>query len=167
MKKTRLFTLLAAMLLCVRMSAYDFSAVATYVEEPLTYEVTLYYSINPDGKTVTVTKGPSAYDADIVSIPETVEWNGNTYTVTTIGYQAFESSDLGIVLMANTIIEVQDYAFKSSGVDSVRFSTNLKTIGDYAFNSCTSLTSIDIPESVTYISETAFTKTGLNVIPTV
>lgn len=160
MKKTRLFTLLAVMLLCVRMSAYDFSAVATYVEEPLTYEVTLYYSINSDGMTVTVTKGPSAYDADIVSIPETVEWNGNTYTVTTIGYQAFESSDLGIVLMANTIIEVQDYAFKSSGVDSVRFSTNLKTIGDYAFNGAEQLTSVVLHEGLESIGAYAFQTGG-------
>ena len=40
-------------------------------------------------------------------------------------------------------------------------------INDYAFNGCFSLKSIEIPESVTFIAETAFTKTGLAEIPTV
>ena len=55
MKQIRLFLLGLVGIVCVQVSAYDFSAVATYVEAPITYEVTLYYSINPDGMTVTVT----------------------------------------------------------------------------------------------------------------
>lgn len=155
MKKTRLLTLLAAMLLCVRMSAYDFSAVATHEHEYTPYEVTLYYTINADGATVTVAKGPEAYSSEWVEIPETVEYEGNVYTVSAIGYQAFEGSKVGAVLMANTITEVQDYAFHNSSVDSVRFSTGLKRIGDCAFRK-TPLTNVILPEGVESLGEMAF-----------
>ena len=44
------------------------------------------------------------------------------------------------------------------------FAKNLETIGDYAFDYCTSLTSIEIPESVTTIGEGAFHLCGLTSI---
>ncbi len=134
MKKTRLLTLLAAMLLCVRMSAYDFSAVAHDYWQDMLYEIELYYTINQDGKTVTVTNGPAAYEGVRVNIPETVKHEGVTYTVTAIGYQAFANSNVNLVIMPNTIEEVQSYAFSESKVDSVSFSKGLKYIRDYAFN---------------------------------
>ena len=56
------------------------------------------------------------------------------------------------------------------GLKFVRKATVANTvtsIGDYAFDSCFLLKGIEIPESVTYISATAFKKTGLAVVPTV
>lgn len=133
--KKRLFALLATVLLCVsRMSAYDFSAVAQDYWQDMLYEIELYYTINQDGKTVTVTNGPATYEGMRVNIPETVEYEGVTYTVTAIGYQAFANSNVNLVIMPNTIEEVQSYAFSESKADSISFSKGLKYIRDYAFN---------------------------------
>lgn len=115
-------------------SAYDFSAVAHDYWQDMLYEIELYYTINQDGKTVTVTNGPAVYEGVRVNIPETVEHEGVTYTVTAIGYQAFANSNVNLVIMPNTIEEVQSYAFSESKVDSVSFSKGLKYIRDYAFN---------------------------------
>jgi hypothetical protein len=52
-------------------------------------------------------------------------------------------------------------------VKTVTLPEGLTTIGAYAFNTCWNLTEINIPSTVTKIDETAFTKTGLTVIPTV
>lgn len=155
MKKKRLFTLLTAMLLCVRMSAYDFSAVAHDYWQDMLYEIELYYTINQDGKSVTVTNGPAAYEGVRVNIPETVEHEGVTYTVTAIGYQAFANSNVSLVIMPNTIEEVQSRAFDESKVDSVSFSKGLKYIRDYAFNGAR-LRRIVLHDGIESLGEYAF-----------
>ena len=48
-------------------------------------------------------------------------------------------------------------------VRTVTLHEGLVSINDYAFNGCFSLKSIEIPASVTYIAETAFTKTGVTL----
>jgi len=70
-----------------------------------------------------------------VTIPQTVEFYGKTYTVYGIERYAFE----GI-----------------SGLTSVTIPNSVTTIGRRAFEDCTSLTSISIPSSVNYIGEEAF-----------
>lgn len=136
-------------------SAYDFSSQTRYADDEALDSVWLYYSINPDGATVSVTQGPANYNFDSVEIPETVTHDGKTYTVTEIAYQAFVGGNINIVKMANTITEIGDYAFKGSSLNKILFSKNLKLIGDCAF--CrTQLSSIDLPEGIEIIGESAF-----------
>ena len=70
-----------------------------------------------------------------ITIPQKVVINGDEYTVTSIGNQAFEGNNkLTTVIIPNTVT----------------------TIGDNAFSGCTELDSIVIPNSVENISSTAF-----------
>lgn len=55
--------------------------------------------------------------------------------------------DFGSVLLKNVMID---------GIGTLLFKSNVTKIGNYAFASCTSLTSITIPNSVTTIGDAAF-----------
>lgn len=136
-------------------SAYDFSSKTRYAEDEALDSVWLYYSINPDGMTVSVTQGPTTYNFGKAEIPETVTHDGKTYTVTEIAYQAFVGGNINIVKMANTITEIGDESFRNSSLNTILFSKNLKFIGNYAFE-FTQLSSIDLPEGVEIIGDGAF-----------
>jgi hypothetical protein len=116
-----------------------------------------------------------------ITIPETVDWEGQTYRVTAIGEGAFKNYvKIRTVSMPN-IEKIGKEAFygctyvKPTGMDSVKsigvkafarcssmgdvtFGDSLKTIGAYAFYGCKSLTEIDVPDSVTSIGSYAFYK---------
>ena len=68
-------------------NAYDFSAKTNS-------DITLYYSVNPDGKSVAVAPGPEKYNCSDLEIPAQVTNNGTTYNVTKIGANAFERATL-------------------------------------------------------------------------
>ena len=72
------------------------------------------------------------YNGSVV-IPSLVEYGGFTYSVTSIGDNAFSSCDLTSIEIPNSVT----------------------SIGDYAFVYCLSLTSIQIPNSVTSIGNNA------------
>ena len=111
----------------------------------------IFYSItDATNKTVKVTyEGSSYYDysneyTGNVVIPESVTYNGTTYSVTSIGDLAFTYC---------------------SGLISITIPNSVTSIGVGAFIDCTGLTSITIPSSVTSIGERAFSGcTGLTSI---
>ena len=76
----------------------------------------------------------NGYKGDII-IPETVEFKGVTYRVTSIGEKAFAGS---------------------LSLKSVTIPDSVTSIGEKAFNGCKSLKSIVIPDAVTSIGEYAF-----------
>ena len=63
-------------------------------------------------------------------------------------------------VMPNTVETIQDNAFDDAEFKSIILSKFLVNIGDYAFYGCNSLTSIEIPNSVTSIGEAAFSYCG-------
>ena len=79
--------------------------------------------------------GPADKNASSVTIPDTVEQNGQTYKVTEIKSNAFQN-------MPN--------------LTTVSIGKNVKTIGKKAFYGCTSLTTVTGGKSVTKIRESAF-----------
>ena len=93
-----------------------------------------------------------------VTIPSTVTYNGTTYSVTSIGVQAFLScSSLTSITIPNSVTSIGTQAFRScSGLTSITIPNSVTTIGTQAFRSCSGLTSITIPNSVTSIGEDAF-----------
>ena len=120
-------------MLSLHAMAYDFSY--TYRGK------TLYYTITSDN-TVEVSSSSSVSSA--VVIPSSVTNNGTTYSVTSIGEEAFA---------------------ECSGLTSVTIPNSVTSIGEWAFYRCNSLTSVTIPNSVTSIGKGAFSsRSGLTSI---
>ena len=148
----------------VSAQAYDFSSRTKYSVEEALDSVWLYYSINPDGTTVSVTQGPEKYKFNHVRIPETVSYNNNTYIVTEIAYKAFSDGNIDIVEMPNTVTIIDDYAFYQCGLDSIKFSTSLKSMGNYACAQ-NDLTSVYLPEGLETIGNYVFKGRHSSVLP--
>ena len=119
-------------------SLFDRSLEACFLENS-TYP--LLYTYNDNNHTATVIGHWDGQDAtgDLV-IPETVMHNGEAYTVTAIGGDAF---------------------FGCTGLTTVALPNSLNSIGGYAFYDCSSLTSVEIPYGVTSIGSLAFNGTSI------
>lgn len=78
------------------------------------------------------------YSGNVV-IPESVTYNGTTYSVYSIGYGAFQDC---------------------SGLTSITIPNSVTSIGYYAFYGCSGLASITIPSSVTWIGKYVFDGTA-------
>ena len=121
----------------------------------------LNYSVNEDGTSVTVTGHVDQWQAvGTLNIPETVTYNGNTYTVTDIGYMAFYQCEnlTGALVIPNSVITIGKESFrKCSGFESLTIGNNVTTIGEGAFRECSGFTgTLSIPNSVTVIGTFAF-----------
>ena len=154
----------------------------------------LYYIIT-SANTVEVTYDQwhfNTYVGDYV-VPETVTYEGVTYTVTAIGYLAFAGceGELNSVIVPNTVTTIEESAFEASTklrtvvlpnsveniairtftncykLSSVRLPDGITYIPNFMFEGCESLTSLTIPSSVTHIGESAFNNSGIviNSIP--
>ena len=109
------------------------------------------YKINNDQNSVSVTyevfSNPryNNLSGDIV-IPESVTYNGNTYTVTSILNTAFQyCTDITSVTIGNSVTSVGNNVFNGcNGLASVIIPNSVTSIGSGTFNGCTSLTSITL-----------------------
>jgi hypothetical protein len=116
------------------------------------------------GINYTVTSGSTAKVGDnngfigAANIPATVSYNAVSYTVTSIGNDAFASSyNLTSVTIPNSVTNIGDLAFYNcSGLTAVTIPNSVTSIGANAFDSCTGLLSVSIPNSVTNIGIGAF-----------
>ena len=150
---TKLALLLAIAMLPQLASAYDFMVDG------------LCYNYNSDGTSVTVTyqnnSSSSAHYTNLsgdIIIPASVSYDGNTYAVTKINYEAFSRcSGLTSVTIPNSVTTIGDFAFfNCTGLTSVTIGSSVTTIGECAFSACSGLTSLTIPNSVTTIGGFAF-----------
>ena len=103
------------------------------------------------------TEYPDEYSGDIV-IPSSINYNGNTYTVTSISSDAFaECTGLTSVVIPNTVTDIDYNAFWGcTALISAIIPNSVRQIGNSAFSGCTSLTSVSVPNSVTKIEYNAF-----------
>ena len=105
--KQKLFGRLAAVAAVLLLSAATASAHDFEVDG-------IYYNINSDGTSVSVTFEGSSYNyySGAVTIPASVTYSGKTYSVTSIGNSAFYGcSGLTSVVIPNSVTSIGKSAF--------------------------------------------------------
>lgn len=99
---------------------------------------------------------PEKYTGDVV-IPESIVYNGATYTVVEVSTTAFKGSDITSFKFASTINKVGKGCFQECPLlTSVEFSTGLTKLEQNMFNGCTALTSMTIPGIFTAMPSSLF-----------
>ncbi len=128
--------------LCVFVStfakAYDFSVDG------------LYYSvIDQSGPFVSVVSGDVKYSGDL-TIPNTVTYEGTTYTVTEMGSSAFYGCvGLASIVINDHIKTIPYYAFGDcTNLEKVTLGKRVEKFGMRAFINCTSLSSINLNDNI-------------------
>ncbi|MCL2329501.1 MAG: leucine-rich repeat domain-containing protein [Bacteroidetes bacterium] len=142
MKKTLLFTLLCVSTIAYAQRGHDHDEDYAYKNHSH-WQFTvapcvkgIYYNFSSKGAEVTYGYSGFRYIGNIV-IPSTVQYGGQTYTVTSIGEDAFKlCNELTAVTIPQTV----------------------KTIGKNAFYKCYDLAAITIPANVTQIASSAFSE---------
>ena len=143
--KTKLLNLktLFITMLCVASalgaSAYDF------------YSNGFYYNIR-ENNTVEVTfqstSGTDTYTG-VITIPRQVTYNGTTYQVDRIGYNAFSLSRLIEVVIPDNITYISPNAFRLCDLlEKVSMTDAVTTIGYQAFSGCHKLRDINISNNI-------------------
>ena len=147
----------------------------------------IFYTINDiDEMTLTVGDGTnpaiSTTATGTVSIPETVVYNGQSYSVNVIGNNAFNGcGSITSVNIPSGVTTIGTYAFKDCGsltdavlpagltnlgaaafqncvaLKEISIPSGVKTIGASTFNGCGALTTVSLPEELTSIGNYAFT----------
>ncbi len=171
MRNNRLYTLLVLLMMASRLFAYDFDAICSTGQ-------TLYYNINDDGISVTVTYpcygGQNNYYSGYempqgdLTIPDSVEYQGITYAVTKIGPHAFYGCySLGAATLSNTLVEIGSHAFHGTNTNGyghhLVIPDSVITVGSEAF-SWVSVHELTIGESVQNIGYHAFDCSNLKII---
>lgn len=142
----RQFLLILVALLPVLASAYDAEVDG------------IYYNISEDGASVTYRDwNYNSYSGQVYIAPA-IDYDGETYPVTSIGSMAFYScEELTYVHIPPSVKSIEDYAFNSCyNLSSITIPESVESIDGYVFYGCDQLTSISIPSSVTSIGECAF-----------
>ncbi|MEN8764951.1 leucine-rich repeat domain-containing protein [Wenyingzhuangia sp.] len=147
----------------------------TYAQTFDTVEGIAYTVTDSSAQTVAITDY-SGTTTDI-AISATIENQGITYAVTSIGDYAFQFSNLTSVSFPNSITSIGSSSFNSNSLTSLTLPDSVTSIGQtaFAFNAIQSitfpshleiidsyvfqdnlLTSIDIPEGITTVKYSAF-----------
>ena len=123
----------------------------------------------------------ASQETSSLTIPESVDFNGTTYRVTSIVDGAFQKNsaietvvlpssitsigqfafgactNLKIIVIPNSVTEIGDAAFYGcSSLVSIIIPDKIKRLGDNLFWGCAKLTDVTIPESVTTIGAETF-----------
>ena len=124
----------------------------------------LYFSFDKTNKTATLESKVYAtmqnlqlsYEGDII-VPPQVTWQGDTYTVTTIGQYAFSDYDekLKSVTLPETITNIISYAFDGTVITELVIPNSVKTIGSNVFE-YSSLQKITLGSGLESIGTDAF-----------
>ncbi len=139
------------MSLAMILTALPLSGVTAFAQDGTHTSGNFEYAVLEDG-TAEITDYTGS--AETLEIPSKLD----TYTVTSIGDEAFGYNDdlvsLTSVTIPNSITNIGNYAFAGCfSLAGVTIPDSVTSIGEYAFEDCDSLTSITIPDKVASIGE--------------
>ena len=102
------------------------------------------YNFITKGKVAEVISNPNKKYRGIVEIPATVTHEGETYTVTKIGDNAFYGcSGLTSITIPNSVTSIGNNVFCTcSSLESISIGSGMKSIGSGAFANCPKLTDV-------------------------
>ncbi len=118
-----------------------------------------YKALDADEPQVKVCYQLTKADQEIdLFIPDSVEYAGLTYAVTTVGEEAFVNDNTIESLTTTPVLkEIGARAFMFCiNLEEVNLADGIETIGDAAFFGCNAFTSFNIPGSVKYVGYKAF-----------
>ena len=128
----------------------------------------LSYLILPEGDNTVALVRPDKkkdrYNDASYIIPATVSYNGQTYTVTEIGREAFDNSKARSVTLPSTLKYIAAWAFTRTDLESIVLPPSVKAIGNMAFWSSKQLRSITFNEGLEVIGTTVFQSTAIESI---
>lgn len=109
------------------------------------------YDLVTKARVAMVKTGDTNYVGDL-AIPDSIEYNGITFVVTSIGVDAFVGcSGLTSITIPSSITTIEESAFcYCSGLKSVTIPNSLTSIGGYAFSSCYNLEKVCISDLATW-----------------
>ncbi len=162
-------------LLFAVLAAFTISAKAEDFAVANSSGVTIYYNITDateltvevtyDGNYTPTFNVESVWYTGVVKTPSTVTYDGVTYSVTSIGSQAFYGcSGLTSINISSGVTDIQSAAFRyCTALTNVILPSTLTSIGDHAFHNC-SFTTTSLPDGLLSIGNYAFWKGGLTKI---
>lgn len=117
----------------------------------------IYYNLVPKIGEAEITVNPNKYFGEI-TVPEYVEYNGESYSVTSIGNEAFSNcNSLTSITIGRCVKIIGRSAFSGcTELKSVFIPDGVTTINYYAFKNCKKLTSVIIPNTVENIESWIF-----------
>ena len=154
----KLILIIALLISANALFAYSFSAVCESGQ-------TLFYTITGGGKVKIVREYENSDSYNIfptgnIVIPESVTYNGTTYSVAKIDNYAFNYCNglTGTLNIPNSVTSIGKYAFSGCcGLTSVIIPNSVTSIGEHAFRDCVGLEEMTIP----FVGASA-TSTGLS-----
>lgn len=152
-KKGIMYLLCMALLLgmvCVPETAvYAADEPVTFTENGLTFQI-----IDDTAATAAIQKGADFPGGDL---PDTVTYEGRTYTVTEVSWGAFNGYTGNITKLPAGLTSIGYSAFKNcTGLTVVALPECITYINDNAFFGCTELALTSLPSTVTGIGNAAF-----------
>lgn len=154
MKHGLLFIAFSIMIVCASAQVYNYPSVTPSGH-------TLYYDI-ADGEAAVAKKNynypnyGNTLDGDLI-IPDSVEYVGVKYPVTSIGHEAFEYATMRSVQIPNTVRTIVIRAFSAcDSLTSLVIPNSVTSIGMQAFAGSFNITSIVLPDSLTTIEQGIF-----------
>ena len=118
-----------------------------------------YKALDADEPQVKVCYQLTKADQEIdLIIPDSVEYAGLTYAVTTVGEEAFVNDNTIESLTTTSVLkEIGARAFMFCiNLEEVNLADGIETIGDAAFRGCNAFTTFNIPGTVKYVGYKAF-----------
>ena len=142
-----------------------FSILTMFVFQSVHVSAQVFSAVTPSGHTMEFTINGSTVQVSRISgsgknviIPENVEYEGVTYTVTSLASGLFGfARSITTIELPNSIVDLGESTFANCfNLRSINIPNGVTEIGANLFFCCTTLVSIVLPASVTSIGEHAF-----------